>query len=69
MPVLGRPGQAGEQRLGNQDLAAPWNPTMRRLGHQLLECITHLESHKAQLFYYLKLRGKDVNTMHLWGLA
>ena len=22
--------------------------------------------HKAQLFYYLKLQGKDVNTMNLW---
>ena len=28
----------------------------------------HLAQHKAQLFYYLKLQGKDVNTMHLYGM-
>ena len=28
--------------------------------------IWHLGQHKAQLFYYLKLQGKNVNTMNLW---
>ncbi|MDE0394080.1 MAG: hypothetical protein OYK82_04805, partial [Gammaproteobacteria bacterium] len=28
--------------------------------------IWHLAQHKGQLFYYLKLQGKPVNTMHLW---
>jgi hypothetical protein len=27
----------------------------------------HLERHKSQLFYYLKLQGKKVNTVDLWG--
>ena len=39
-----------------------------RLGHRLLGMIGHLTQHKAQLFYYLKLQGKPVNTMHLWGM-
>jgi len=30
--------------------------------------IGHLATHKAQLFYYLKLQGKPVNTGHLWGV-
>ena len=30
--------------------------------------VEHLATHKAQLFYYLKLQGKDVDTMHLWGM-
>ena len=31
--------------------------------------VGHLANHKAQLFYYLKLLGKDVNTMHLYGMG
>jgi hypothetical protein len=30
--------------------------------------IQHLAQHKGQLFYYLKLQGKPVNTAHLWGM-
>jgi hypothetical protein len=30
--------------------------------------VQHLDSHKSQLFYYLKLMGRDVNTMNLWGM-
>jgi len=29
--------------------------------------IQHLDRHKVQLFYYLKLQGKPVNTADLWG--
>ncbi len=29
--------------------------------------IEHLKQHKGQLFYYLKLQGKPVNTSDLWG--
>ena len=29
--------------------------------------IAHLAQHKGQLFYYLKLMGKDVKTDDLWG--
>jgi hypothetical protein len=33
-----------------------------------LHGIHHLQQHKGQLFYYLKLQGKPVNTEHLWGM-
>jgi hypothetical protein len=60
--------EAGEDTLGNKVVSAPWNPAPRPLGYQLLECVTHLAQHKGQLFYYLKLQGQAVNTMHLWGM-
>jgi hypothetical protein len=60
---------AGEDRLDGELVAAPWDPAdmERRLGEQMLGMVGHLQTHKAQLFYYLKLQGKDVNTMHLYG--
>ena len=60
--------EAGEERLQNETVAAPWDPTELRLGHQLLNMVGHLASHKSQLFYYLKLQGKPVNTQTLWGM-
>ncbi len=33
----------------------------------LRRMVAHLAQHKGQLFYYLKLMGKDVNTRDLWG--
>ena len=30
--------------------------------------VDHLKIHKAQLFYYLKLMGRKVDTMSLWGV-
>lgn len=59
--------QSGEQDLVNRKVAAPWDPREETLGRYLLQMIGHLETHKAQLFYYLKLQGKPVNTGHLWG--
>ena len=53
--------------LGKKLVAAPWDTREEVLGMQLLHMITHLSQHKAQLFYYLKLLGKPVNTSHLWG--
>jgi len=38
------------------------------LGQRLLQMAYHLGSHKAQLFYYLKLQGVPVHTGHLWGM-
>ena len=58
--------KAGEDRLANEDSAAPWDPRPTKLGHQLLSMVVHLQMHKAQLFYYLKLQGKPVNTGNLW---
>jgi uncharacterized damage-inducible protein DinB len=60
--------QAGEEALGSKRLAAPWDPTPRALGQHLLQMVGHLQTHKAQLFYYLKLQGKPVNTFTMWGL-
>ena len=60
--------QTGEERLANETAPAPWDPTEMLLGQRFLQMTAHLSSHKAQLFYYLKLQGKPVNTGHLWGM-
>jgi hypothetical protein len=61
--------QCSEDDLANKQVAAPWDPANPMgLGYQLLQMVTHLASHKAQLFYYLKLQGKPVHTGHLWGM-
>jgi hypothetical protein len=61
--------RAGEEDLENRKMAAPWEPGREvTLGQHLLGMVIHLQSHKSQLFYYLKLQGKDVNTFHLWGM-
>jgi uncharacterized damage-inducible protein DinB len=60
--------QAGEKDLAGQEITAPWAPGVGLpLGQQLLQMIQHLERHKSQLFYYLKLQDKPVNTEDLWG--
>jgi len=58
---------AGERGLVERIATAPWDKTERMLGRRILEMVAHLNSHKTQLFYYLKLQGKPVNTGHLWG--
>lgn len=60
--------QAGENDLANREVAAPWAPGVTSpLGRHLLQMVLHLDRHKGQLFYYLKLQGKPVNTADLWG--
>ena len=60
--------QTGEVELVNRKLAAPWAPGHEySLGWHFHQMIQHLGLHKAQLFYYLKLQGKAVNTADLWG--
>lgn len=61
--------QAGEDGLANRKVSAPWDPTERILGQQLLGMVAHLECHKNQLYYYLKLQGQPVNTFHMYGMA
>ena len=61
--------KAGEERLENDTAPAPWDPTEAKLGHRLLSMVGHLTSHKSQLYYYLKLQGKPVNTQTLWGMV
>jgi len=58
----------GEEDLTGKEVSAPWDPDPRTLGVRFLHMVGHLASHKAQLFYYLKLMGKPVNTGHLWGM-
>ena len=60
--------EAGEARLDGDRLTAPWGGPELTLGEHLLTCVQHLNTHKAQLFYYLKLMGKPVNTMSLWAM-
>lgn len=57
-----------ERSLDTKPAPAPWDPREIILGHRLLQMVEHLNSHKSQLFYYLKLMGKPVNTGHLWGM-
>jgi uncharacterized damage-inducible protein DinB len=60
--------QCSEEDLSTKQVTAPWNPdNPMGLGYRLLQMVTHLATHKAQLFYYLKLQGKPVHTGHLWG--
>ncbi len=58
---------AGEANLLGRKITAPWGGPELSLFQQLLRMIAHLTQHKGQLFYYLKLMGKDVNTGDLWG--
>jgi len=57
------------EELLTKTVVAPWNPTPRVLSLRLLDMLRHLESHKSQLYYYLKLMGKPVHTGHLWGMG
>ena len=60
--------RAGENDLAHRQVAAPWAPGAEEaLGYHLLQMIRHLDKHAGQLFYYLKLQGKPVNTADLWG--
>ena len=62
---------AGEERLQAEMSRAPWagpDCPENSLGEHLMGMVNHLTSHKSQLFFYLKLRGLDVNTSHLWGM-
>lgn len=59
--------EAGEENLLTKKSTAPWGGAEVTLFEHLYHMIGHLGQHKGQLFYYLKLQGKPVNTMHLWG--
>ena len=61
--------KVGERGLNETLVDAPWAPGVKKpLGQHALEMVSHLAQHKSQLYYYLKLQGKPVNTMHLWGM-
>lgn len=58
--------EVSEERLDSEIAKAMWDDQEPLLGVRLLSMIDHLKLHKAQLFYYLKLQGKPVNTGDLW---
>ena len=60
---------AGEASLLKGSVPPPWGGPEMCLFQQLLRMIAHLAQHKGQLFYYLKLMGKDVKTADLWGVG
>jgi uncharacterized damage-inducible protein DinB len=60
--------RATDERLENEPAPVPWDPTGIPLGYRLLQFVIHLNQHKGQLFYYLKLQEKPVSTQHLWGM-
>jgi uncharacterized damage-inducible protein DinB len=60
--------KCSEEELSTKLVTAPWDPREQILGVRLLSMVGHLTQHKGQLFYYLKLQGKPVNTGNLWGM-
>jgi len=60
--------KCSEEDLAKKPAPAPWEQTQMILGRRLLQMIDHLKAHKGQLFYYLKLQGKPVNTADYWGM-
>ncbi|MHC4954233.1 MAG: DinB family protein [Planctomycetota bacterium] len=66
--ALAMVAEAGEEKLANETITAPWDPRPVLLGKQFLGMVGHLKQHKGQLFYYLKLMGKPVNTHTLYGM-
>ena len=60
---------AGEEDLASKMTMAPWAPGKEyALGRHLVQMVQHLVQHKSQLYYYLKLMGRPVNTGHLYGM-
>jgi len=50
-------------------MSAPWEQGKDKLlGKHMLDMVDHLSIHKAQLFYYLKLMERPVDTISLWGM-
>ncbi|RPJ57728.1 MAG: DinB family protein [Acidobacteria bacterium] len=56
-----------DAELLNKRFSAPWGGVEFTLFQHILHMINHLGQHKGQLYYYLKLLGKDVRTGDLWG--
>ena len=57
-----------EERLETEVAPAPWDNYEMPLGQRCQQMVEHLWQHKGQLFYYLKLQAKPVNTSNLWGM-
>lgn len=59
--------EVGEENLFSKRMIAPWGGPESTLFEHIYDMIGHLGQHKGQLYYYLKLQGRPVNTMNLWG--
>jgi uncharacterized damage-inducible protein DinB len=57
-----------EEDLSGKYAPAPWTRTPMILGQRLLHMIYHLNQHKGQLYYYLKLTGRSVSSCDLYGM-
>lgn len=57
-----------EDDLLSRTFPPPWGGPEMSLFQHLFMSIWHLGQHKGQLFYYLKLQGKSVDTFRLWGV-
>lgn len=55
-----------EEELAEKQTEAPWMNNTMILGHRLLTMVEHQNNHLVQLFLYLKLMGKPVNTEDLY---
>jgi uncharacterized damage-inducible protein DinB len=60
--------KVSDEDLDNKPAPAPWDPRPMILGHRLLAMVLHVMQHKGQLYYYVKLQDKPVNTGDLWGM-
>jgi len=60
--------EAGESALEHRHFSFPWEPgKTSSLGIHIYRMVQHLDRHKSQLFYYLKLQGVPMGTTDLWG--
>ncbi len=58
-----------EEELAGKYAPAPWTRHPMILGQRLLHMVYHLNQHKGQLYYYLKLTGRSVSTCDLYGMS
>lgn len=58
-----------EEELSGKYAPAPWTRHPMILGQRLLHMLFHLNQHKDQLYYYLKLTGRSVSTCNLYGMS
>ena len=59
--------EVDEADLLSKRFTAPWGGLEMSLFQHLLMMIAHLGQHKGQLFYYLKLMGREIDSSDLWG--
>ncbi|WP_167375024.1 DinB family protein [Prosthecochloris sp. GSB1] len=61
--------KCSEEDLSAKYAPAPWTMNPMVLGQRLLHMVFHLNQHKGQLYYYLKMTGRQVDTCDLFGMS